>query len=1283
MTSPELCLKKEASISQGGPILGWKYLFLTLCLSLSTLALQPPAQAVSNEEHLLETLLARLSKGEMVEADGVRFISHYRFDEVFEALVNGYHRELDRVQERKGALSHEENVALIDRLSEYNTAIYTLGTQFYHTRISGLDIRARRILNPHVYEALSPKLSEVFNTLKLRRDQLPSMGGSLVHPDKARSAPPNSQSLVKVAGSINEAYLVQLQIENRLRQPYIHLENLQQHLEKNIIGQPEVIQALMDMERRDLFHWGQRTRPQTLVFMGIPGTGKDTSVYAYMDALHGGMRGVGHDHIHQMSTARDKSDLWKNFGSAPGYVGSNELPELLRFLVKHSGGRYALEKTEGRGGEERVYVVENKDWSPGQVFPGYYPPEMGAIFINEFHNWSKEAKDLILKMALSDGYFPINNPGTKGVGKMYVPVKIFIATNEGQELIIPVGPNGLRTGPPMSFDSMLARYKDVRNDKNLLLDSLKYPAVNHGDSPTNSGGMSPETANRLPLHGLIMMRPLGPEDLSQILEIKLAQLAQDLEMNRGAFGHFKVQWTQELKDFLLSYHYNPESMARPLDYNIESLIQAPFYSMAAEGLFEDFPGKRLIQVGVKTNADRTTSLTVDIVDQSSGQAFHQIERLIHFTEQDRPQEPLSDQELEELNQLEDKLKARVFGVSHVAKKVAESILVSEESRRQKVDQYSATESARLFAFFGLTSSGKTEMAKVMADTIYGGEQHLLTLDFSQVESMEDLKKMVLGDRDKLGNVIPSEFMLHYDRHSGHCIIALDEIANAPKWVLRALYDVFNEAVVTTFSDRKPRVMSGVTLVLTGNAGQEWYQGIPRSLPDHVRMNAMDEIYQHALKNPGVRRETAAQYLPEPLLARIGESNIFFFPPNSFKTIRELTLLKLSQTLKSLEPQDSSRGWRFTFDNQESFQKLVEVIEQEGFVIDDQGRSVTWYITKDLKNALRAELLREKVASGTEVVLAVKKPRKNDREITYTLTLPTSRTLEVSLPRREKAEGPQITDAYRLMTAYHEAGHELVHSVLTPEHPSRYLSVVDGVAFIGGRPIYYAGVAEHELNVALNRGLSQVIDEIAVFTAGYLGEQFVSKGQQDYDGKSNDMERATELAYNAILRWGLSDNWGKGAIPSSLSTQDYIQTLSPEKRHLLEQEVGHLIRQGEERAKLVILANQEVFLDLGRTLAEKGEMHKGDLKKFYASQPSLVHPFDVAATLDQWPKDPESVKHRRAEIREDIPRPKRIAKVESLIAKKRQAQVSEVPWPEAPLLSPQEPEISDCQALLTQ
>ena len=86
------------------------------------------------------------------------------------------------------------------------------------------------------------------------------------------------------------------------------------------------------------------------------------------------------------------------------------------------------------------------------------------------------------------------------------------------------------------------------------------------------------------------------------------------------------------------------------------------------------------------------------------------------------------------------------------------------------------------------------------------------------------------------------------------LFVFDEISNAPLDVLKALYDIFREPVVTTFSDGKDRIMSNVTMVLTGNVGEEVYEGLPKDLPDWQRMKAMQNIYQRLQSSPELQRQ---------------------------------------------------------------------------------------------------------------------------------------------------------------------------------------------------------------------------------------------------------------------------------------------------------------------------------------------------------------------------------------------------------------------------------------------
>src|SRR5690606_1259331 len=118
----------------------------------------------------------------------------------------------------------------------------------------------------------------------------------------------------------------------------------------------------------------------------------------------------------------------------------------------------------------------NPNWKPGEVAEGYFPPERGIIFLNEFHNWSSEAKAVVVKEALEKGIFKINNPG-KGISELHLPGLRFVAaSNEGIDLYTNRDFDGSRRGEPLSYEEMMERWEKVAHDKDLLRQTIAKTA---------------------------------------------------------------------------------------------------------------------------------------------------------------------------------------------------------------------------------------------------------------------------------------------------------------------------------------------------------------------------------------------------------------------------------------------------------------------------------------------------------------------------------------------------------------------------------------------------------------------------------------------------------------------------------------------------------------------------------------------------------------------------------------------------------------------------------------
>jgi cell division protease FtsH len=107
----------------------------------------------------------------------------------------------------------------------------------------------------------------------------------------------------------------------------------------------------------------------------------------------------------------------------------------------------------------------------------------------------------------------------------------------------------------------------------------------------------------------------------------------------------------------------------------------------------------------------------------------------------------------------------------------------------------------------------------------------------------------------------------------------------------------------------------------------------------------------------------------------------------------------------------------------------------------------------------------------------------------------------------------ITDEQKKLTAYHEAGHALIQSVLPKSHKVQKVTIIPR-----GRAAGYTFAAEGE-NDAITRTKSEFMADIASLFGGYVVEETVF-GEVS-TGASNDLAKATETARNMVTKFGMS------------------------------------------------------------------------------------------------------------------------------------------------------------------
>jgi len=1178
----------------------------------------------------LRAILRRQNNND-IPYDKIFEVAKYQTQEALEALITVFREEIKRINPKAGGARPEVFMNVLDAMGAMGTSTPHRYLEEYLDMMQELEAK----MPPHpMNAAIGQKVNIVFSVMQARQETLVNLNDLLYTIEQANNGPMDL------------------------------LARSQKILKEGLIGQPEVLQALMDMEWRSALYGKSRDLPDAIYLMGLPGTGKDTAAEVFTDALYG-TKNAHQRHMYRLPLMKSKADLWQVLGSSTGYIGSESFPPFLEFLVQHSGGKYKLEEGQSNG-KPVTRVIKNPDYK-GETLPGYYAPNKGIVFVNEFHNWSKQLKDDFLKQALEKGVFNINNPNG-GLSEIYVPIRFVIASNEGIRLTTSREANGQRQGKPLTYEQMLAKWEAVQGNKR----ALKAEILSTNGSPNqavageSTPGISEELLNRIPERFIILMRPLSPEHLQKIANSYLENLRHRL-VDSPLLGKVTLTWTEELPKVLQEYDYIAEENARPVLGRVIALIEEPLLDALREDQLNGITNLEM-QLNIETNPDKSRSLVI-----TTG-AGRQVRQLIRTTLKDIAKPAISDERIDEMAGLESHLKGNVFGIDDVLERLSERAL--------SIENESAGASARpvnVLMLNGLSSTGKTETAKQLAKFVRKSDDELVTFDFSQIQTLHDFKVKILGLRDGLGNPVPSEFMKYYDRSNGRVIVAFDELANVRDMdLLKALYDFFREPVVSTFSDGKPRAMGGVTVIITGNPGQELFAQVPRSAPMEVQMLAWEEIAKRTNNDPELQRQILEKYYPEPFITRIGRNNIFFLPPHSYKSLRQLAQLKLGQALTRMANEDSRRGWKVVFPSAGDYSQFIDMIIDEGFSLRFQGASIESFVRDDVEEKIKYLLLKNKVPSGTTAVLRFRNKTSNQSEDTpgfvfYDVYVDgAAQPLELKI-RRPHIEKPLDHDQTNdLLTAFHEAGHSLVRNTLFKGiYKSTMISVIPGVSLIGDKWIYYAGVAKSSQEKETYTSRDHFVREIAILLAGETAERLVSRGSKSSAGKSNDIERAAKAARNVILRYGLSEKWGLRAAPADSTIDAYISSLPEDQKVLLDREVTKMIEESRDLAEQTIEANfHETFVPLALELAEKGVLNEDELESFYAER-QLIDPSQIsliqrtmnhARTMGRkW----RNLGSNTASVQLDasIPMPRSFADLDAIARKRKLEQYAEVALPE--------------------
>lgn len=312
-----------------------------------------------------------------------------------------------------------------------------------------------------------------------------------------------------------------------------------------------------------------------------------------------------------------------------------------------------------------------------------------------------------------------------------------------------------------------------------------------------------------------------------------------------------------------------------------------------------------------------------------------------------PIRKLVTKEAERLLHMEDIMHKRVVGQNEGVCAVAKAI------RRARAGLKDPKRPIGSFLFLGPTGVGKTELARSLAEAIFGDESAMIRFDMSEYMEKHTVSRMVGAPPGYIGYDEGGQ-LTDAIRRKPYAVILLDEIEKAHPDVFNILLQVLEDGRLTDSQGRTVDFKNTV-IIMTSNAGAfKLQKQSNNTLGFAVNDNANEEVNDNAKKL--VMEEVKKQFKPE-FLNRIDE--IIIFNPLTDKELLQIVDLLLHDVENRLQ----LLGIKISVTD-----KAKQYILSHGTDSAYGARPLKRAVQRYLEDPLAEEILRKKVKEHQQITV---------------------------------------------------------------------------------------------------------------------------------------------------------------------------------------------------------------------------------------------------------------------------------------------------------------------------
>ncbi|MCW5518554.1 ATP-dependent Clp protease ATP-binding subunit [Aureitalea sp. L0-47] len=306
-----------------------------------------------------------------------------------------------------------------------------------------------------------------------------------------------------------------------------------------------------------------------------------------------------------------------------------------------------------------------------------------------------------------------------------------------------------------------------------------------------------------------------------------------------------------------------------------------------------------------------------------------------------PTGKLQSDEKERLLNMEETLKKRVIGQDHACKIITEAVLESRSGLSKPGLPIGS------FFFSGPTGTGKTELAKALAEFLFQTETAIIRFDMSEFKE-EHSAALLYGAPPGYVGYEEGGLLVNKIRQKPYSIVLFDEIEKAHPSVFDIFLQILDEGKL---HDRlgKEGDFSNALILFTSNIGSQFI---------------VDTFGEGEIPKSSDLLEMMGKHFRPEFLGRLTE--IIPFSPITVENISKIFKIQLKDLYKALDKQDISL---------EMTDEVVDYLALKGFTPKYGARPLRGVIRSDLRSPLSKMLISGELTKGANIKLKLDKKKE--------------------------------------------------------------------------------------------------------------------------------------------------------------------------------------------------------------------------------------------------------------------------------------------------------------------